>query len=342
MIIDSRGHRSPVSTPVRGAPAPGVRVGLSPAAEAWAFVGADLPLQRIAVTEVTLREGELLVEIELALVCAADRRAVTGNRPQMLGHEQVGRIVALGTGPAPTTVDRVPLAIGDRIVWSAEAPCGDCAACSIGRADGCQRPRRYGHEPARRGWELSGGLSTHTHLLAHTPVVRARDWVPATVVAPAACATSAVVAAFAAVDRAPAAVRRTLIVHGCGLRGLTAVAMGSERGAHVIAIDADPGRRADALALGADAAVFPEELLAADGILLDFRGDGTIITRGRDAVAEHVPRPRPPHLREAVRFLERADHALFDRLVGETLSFDEAPRALADPPARGVRFAVRP
>jgi D-arabinose 1-dehydrogenase-like Zn-dependent alcohol dehydrogenase len=342
MIIDSRGPRSAASAPGRGAFAPGVRVGLSPAAEAYAFLGADMPLQRIAVTEVTLRDGELLVEIELALVCGVDRRAAMGTHPRMIGHEQVGRIVALGPGSAPSTIDRVPLAVGDRIVWGAEAACGECPACVIDRADGCQRPRRYGHEPVRRGWELSGGLATHTHLLAHTPIAKARDWVPATVVAPAACATAAAAAAFAEAERTPTALRQHLYVRGCGLRGLTAIAMGRERGARITAVDGNAERRSDALAFGADAAVTPEELDVADGLVLDFRRGRAEITRGRDGAAQLVGDARPPHLLEAVRFLERADHALFDRLVGETLSFDDVQRALVDAPQRGVRFAVRP
>jgi hypothetical protein len=43
-----------------------------------------------------------------------------------------------------------------------------------------------------------------------------------------------------------------------------------------------------------------------------------------------------------VRFLERADHDLFARLVGETVPFAEAPRALTTAAVVGVRTAVRP
>ena len=51
---------------------------------------------------------------------------------------------------------------------------------------------------------------------------------------------------------------------------------------------------------------------------------------------------RPEHLLDAVRFLERADHDLFGRLVGETVDFVDAGAALTRPATRGARIAVRP
>ncbi len=356
--------------------AAGVRVVLEPAAEAYAFLGADEPLQRIAVTEVTLREGELLVEVELATVCGSDLHTVRGDRavavPQVLGHEQVGRIVARGPGAPVATLDGMALAVGDRIVWGVAVDCGDCAMCERGMPNKCLHLQKYGHERLRRGWELSGGIATHVHLLARTPIARARDWIPAAVLAPASCATATVVAAV----ETAAAIRplegETVLVSGCGMLGLTAIAMSREKGARVVAVDGDPQRRALALEFGAADVHAPGRALDGYGIALELSGanaavaaviegaatGGVVVLAGSVFTAPAVPvsaetivrrlltirgvhNYRPEHLLEAVRFLERADHDLFASLVGEIVAFDEAPRALTTPATAGARIGVR-
>lgn len=364
-------RRTTIATPT------GNRVVLEPAAEAFAFLGSDLPLQRIAVTEVTLREGELLVEVELATVCDGDLRTARGDRvvpvPQVLGHEQVGRVVALGPGSPATTHDGLPLSLGDRIVWGVAVDCGDCARCRNGIPSGCLHPQRYGHERVRRGWELSGGIATHVHLLPRTVIARARDWIPAAVMAPASCATATVVAAIEAAECISPLAGATMLVSGCGMLGLTAVAMGRDKGARVVAVDRDPQRRALALEFGAASVHLPGR--APDGfpIALEFSGaaeavadviagsgtGGVIVLAGSafDAPPMSVPAEsivhrrltirgvhdyRPEHLLDAVRFLERVDHDLFAQLVGETVSFADAAGALTRPATRGARIAVRP
>lgn len=143
-------------------------------AEAVVFLGVGRPLERIGVPAVVLRPGEVLVAVELVALCPDDERILNGadpvRGPVVLGHEQVGRVVALSPLRRPRDVDGRRLAVGDRIVWAA----------GVGR-------HRYGHDRLERGWELSGGCATHVQLLARTPVVRVDDDVPAAAVAPASC-----------------------------------------------------------------------------------------------------------------------------------------------------------
>jgi D-arabinose 1-dehydrogenase-like Zn-dependent alcohol dehydrogenase len=72
---------------------------LRPPAIAQGWVGEGVPHQTIAVPGVALREGDVLVAIELATVCGSDVHTVAGHRtaptPLVLGHEYVGRIVAI-------------------------------------------------------------------------------------------------------------------------------------------------------------------------------------------------------------------------------------------------------
>lgn len=229
---------------------------LEPAAEAVVFRGPDHGLERIAVATVVLAAGEALVEVELATVCGSDLHTVEGRRrvavPQVLGHEQVGRIVALGPGEPVRTVDGLPLSVGDRVVWSVVVDCGECRNCRHCMPQKCEQLRKYGHEQMRRGWQLSGGIATHVHLVARTAIVRVPEALPAEVLAPASCATATVAAAIEA-----AAVRplheEVVLVSGCGMLGLTAVAFAKELGAIVVAVDPDPSRRDLALRFGADA-----------------------------------------------------------------------------------------
>jgi len=249
-----------MSTPAPIATA-GSELRLDPAAEALVFLGADHPIERIAVPELALREGEALVAVELATVCASDRHTVQGRRrspvPSVLGHEQVGRVVALGPGEPAAAIDGMPLSVGDRVVWGVAVACGECRTCRRGIPNKCERLSKYGHEQNRRGWELSGGIATHVHLLARTPVVRVPDGLPAELLAPSSCATATAAASLAAAEELRTLGAETVLVSGSGMLGLNAIAMAAEAGARVVAVDPDPSRRALAMDFGADAASEP-------------------------------------------------------------------------------------
>jgi len=230
---------------------------LTPAAEAMVFRGPGRPFERVSVPEVTLAVGEAIVEIELATICAVDERAVGSagrvQSPVVLGHEQVGRIVALGPGRPARAVDGAALSVGDRVVWSPSVACGQCRACRRGQSVRCEHRREYGRERMRRGWELSGGFATHTHLLARTTIVRVSEGLPAAALAPASCATATAVAALAAAEMTRPLAGELLVVSGCDLTGLTTIAAAVEAGATVVAIDSDAERRALAREFGAAA-----------------------------------------------------------------------------------------
>ena len=145
-------------------------------AEAVVFLGAGRPLERIGVPSVVLRPGEALVAVELVTLCPDDVRILTGAEPTrgplVLGHEQIGRIVAVAALRRPRGVDGRRLAVGDRVVWAAGVA-----------------GHRYGHDRVERGWELSGGCATHVQLLARTPVMRIAEDAPALPIAAASCGT---------------------------------------------------------------------------------------------------------------------------------------------------------
>jgi putative phosphonate catabolism associated alcohol dehydrogenase len=239
-----------------------LRVRLDRPAVACVFRGPGSPFDLVQVDLIDLREGDVLVEVELATVCGSDLHTCTGKRggptPSVLGHEQVGRVVALGPGRAAPALDGSPLAVGSRVVWSVAVHCGECRLCRRDLPNKCERLRKYGHEQLTDSWMLSGGIATHVHLLAGTPVVVVPDHVPAAVLAPASCATATVAAALDAASALRPLSGEAVLVSGCGMLGLTAVAMAAGSGASVVAVDPIAARRDLAIEFGASSATEPD------------------------------------------------------------------------------------
>jgi putative phosphonate catabolism associated alcohol dehydrogenase len=240
----------------------------SPVAMVWNEAGR--PHEALAVPGVRLSPGEALVEVELATICGSDVRTVHGGRPApvplVLGHEGVGRVIAVGEGTR--CVDGIPLGLGDRVVWSVTVSCGTCDRCERGVPQRCRTVSRYGHERVHRGWELSGGFATHVQLRDGTAIVRVPEDIPSRVLAPAACATATAVAALEAASARVALDGALVLVTGGGLVGLTVAAMAVEAGAEVIVSDPDAARRGLARRFGAEP-IDP----AAVSVSLDGRGE---------------------------------------------------------------------
>ncbi|WP_436502028.1 zinc-binding dehydrogenase [Actinokineospora sp. HUAS TT18] len=204
--------------------------------------------------------GEVLVQVRMSTICGSDLHTIAGHRstpvPTVLGHEIVGTVVA--TGGTVTDHRGTPLAAGDRVTWTIGTACGTCARCSAGVPQKCLTVRKYGHEKMSDTWWLNGGFATHCHLPEGTGIVRIPDSMPDEVATPANCATATVVCAA---RRARLTAGDTVVVLGCGMLGLTAVAYARDLGAgRIIACDIDEGRRRSASAFGANAVCGPAEL----------------------------------------------------------------------------------
>ena len=81
------------------------------------------------------REGEVLIQIKAVGLCHSDLVAISGERgkpmPIVIGHEASGVIVELGK-----SVDQFQ--IGDHVVPSYVASCGQCEMCENGRPALCE------------------------------------------------------------------------------------------------------------------------------------------------------------------------------------------------------------
>ena len=242
-----------------GTPAAPVELRLDPAPTAMVWTAPGQRHEAVAVPTVVLAPGDALVEVELATVCGSDVHTTRGDRgapaPLVLGHEQVGRVVAVGE--RAVAADGSALVPGQRVVWSLTVSCGRCASCDRGLPQKCTSVLKYGHERLVTGWELSGGFATHVHVRAGTTVVPVDHELPAELLAPVSCGTAtaraALDAAASVVDLAGAVV----LVLGAGLIGLTASALATDAGARVVVVDPDAGRRALARRFGAVATADP-------------------------------------------------------------------------------------
>ena len=182
--------------------------------------------------------GQVTLHVERAAICGTDSSEWAHGPhlcrpPVILGHEFVGRVVAVGAGVEG-------IALGDRAVSGAGVSCGACSWCRAGRTNLCA-----GYFTL--GLHVDGGLAE----LVNTPAAICR-LVPATLSDESAALAQPLAVALHAVRRSGAAPGDTVAVIGVGGIGAFIVAGAAARGiAPLIAVDVDDERLATARALGA-------------------------------------------------------------------------------------------
>jgi NAD+-dependent secondary alcohol dehydrogenase Adh1 len=212
----------------------------------------------------------VLIAIEGAGVCATDLHAIEGEMepagvtlPLVLGHENAGRVAAVGDLVSTVSV-------GDPVLVFPPFSCGLCVACRRGREMLCDR-----HEFT--GLTVDGGFSEYV-VVAERSVLKLPDGVEPVDVAPHA---DAGVTAYHAVKRVAhlAVPGATVVVMGIGGVGHVGLQLVRElgSGALVAAVDPSPQRRALAAGLGADAVLDSGEVADAVRDLTDGRGADLVI-----------------------------------------------------------------
>ena len=107
-------------------------------------------------------EDDGVLEVEVNGICGSDAEFYAGTLagyplPMTLGHEPVGRIMALGEAARA----RWGVDVGDRVVVNSALRCGHCGECAAGRD--C-RSASYGTLSPDLAPGLWGGLGTHLYL----------------------------------------------------------------------------------------------------------------------------------------------------------------------------------
>jgi (R,R)-butanediol dehydrogenase/meso-butanediol dehydrogenase/diacetyl reductase len=197
--------------------------------------------------------GELLIEVGRASICGTDAsewahgplqiplrepHPGSGHRgPLVLGHEFMGRVVAIGDGVEG-------FGPGDRVVSGAGVSCGTCSWCRDGRTNLCASYYTL-------GLHADGGLARFVRAPAsicrHVPDALGDD---------AASLAQPLAVALHAVRRGGARSGESVALIGVGGIGAFVLAAAAARGASpLIAVDVDRERLETAHLLGADVVV---------------------------------------------------------------------------------------
>lgn len=198
---------------------------------------AKAPLRLIRYPLPELEPGAVLVKVTCCTVCGSDLHTWLGRRPaqtpMILGHEIVGRIVALGKAGTLDS-DNQPLREGDRITWTLCASCGRCSFCrERGLPMKCRQLRKYGHERCDAPPHFVGGFAEYCYLFPGTGIVKIPEELPDEVVAPANCALATVVAGWEAVGLQT---QESVLIQGAGALGVYAAALARHYGCRRILV----------------------------------------------------------------------------------------------------------
>jgi L-iditol 2-dehydrogenase len=192
------------------------------------------------------RAGELLLQMRAVGLCGSDlhwwaegRIHTTPARyPQILGHEPVGEVLAVGPG-----VDG--FRPGDLVSVEPSLTCGHCEFCIAGRHNLCVHARFQG------GPEAPGFLRDYAVIPVHNA-----DRVPAGLTVHQATLIEPLAVWVHVFELEPVRLGDTVAVLGAGSIGLLGIAMAKQAGAEmVLACDRVPHRIELAKRMGADEAV---------------------------------------------------------------------------------------
>jgi threonine dehydrogenase-like Zn-dependent dehydrogenase len=186
-----------------------------------------------------------LVRVEMAGVCGTDVHLWKGQlpipRPNILGHETVGRIEKCGEALKHDWHGH-SLQKGDRVTWSSSLACGHCFYCKEKRQPTrCLYRKAYGisykcDEPPH----CSGGYSEFIYLRPGSAIFKLDDDLSTEQVIGAGCA---LVTAIHGIERMGVDWGDIVVVQGTGPVGLAALAVALDRGAEKVIVIGGPEDR---------------------------------------------------------------------------------------------------
>lgn len=248
--------------------------------------GYNMPWEVREVPTPEPRAGEVLVEVAGAGACHSDLSVAMGrfpiidDFPMILGHENAGRVAALGS-------EVVGLDEGAPVAVFGAWGCGMCIYCSGGLEHMCDESRWVGHGPP-------GGYAQYVLVPSQRHLEPIGDLDPVEV----ACLTDAGLTSYRAVRRAlprlvPGSLAVAIGIGGLGHLGLQYLKTLSP--AQVVAVDTSPGARRLATELGADAVLDPSGLDVVSAIrnlgggegadvVIDFVGNDATLAMAKQVV----------------------------------------------------------
>jgi len=292
-------------------------------------------------------EGDVLLQVEVALTDGTDRKAYHRGHPVLLGELP---------SPFGHEVCGIDVASGRRVVAANSAPCGACSPCRRGQETLCERLLPL----------LNGA---YAELLLVPKRIASRNLLPvppglsaelAALTEPLACCLHGI--GVAGVEHG-----QTVAVVGLGPIGLMLCACVADAGARPVAVGSREERRALASSFGAvtsdpegvDVAIEAAGTVEAWERALDLvRPGGTVLAFGglpRDARVSinayriHYEEVRlvgsfhhtPRHVRAALAFLASGAYP-FERLITHEVGLEGVAGLFDDPPRDYLKASVRP
>jgi alcohol dehydrogenase len=190
-----------------------------------------------------------IVRVEATGLCRSDWHGWAGHDPDIRlphvpGHEFAGTIEAIGS-------EVTGWSVGDRVTCPFVAACGRCTTCVRGDQQICENQE----QPGFTYW---GSFAEFVEIRrADVNLVAIPDDMSYVTAASLGCRFATAYRAVTLVGRVSAG--ESVVVHGCGGVGLSAVMIARAAGAHVIGVDLSPESRALALANGAERVLDPRE-----------------------------------------------------------------------------------
>jgi threonine dehydrogenase-like Zn-dependent dehydrogenase len=207
-----------------------------------------------------LEHGSVMLEVIQTNVCGTDIHIFEGRHPLLkcggLGHEMVGRVVALGEG-VKTDSAGTPIRVGDRVVPVYTIVCNKCENCTRGVLNHCDRAFQYFGRSDLWPHFHGATFSTHYYIHPEQAFYRVPDGVSNASAASANCALSQVMYGL---ERADVGLGQTVVIQGAGGLGVLAVVVAKERGARVVVMDKVSSRLELARRFGADEVIHVDEL----------------------------------------------------------------------------------
>jgi threonine dehydrogenase-like Zn-dependent dehydrogenase len=225
---------------------------------------------RFAVLEVPTPEpatGHALVRVEASMVCATDRKILSGayagtRFPHIPGHEFAGVVEGLGPGTLGP-------AAGTRVGVEVHVGCGVCDRCREGLYNLCRNYGRLETGHAHIGFTVDGGLAEY----ASVPVAALHP-LPDTVTTVQGAWTDNLGVALWALERGRLHAGETVVVIGPGAIGLCVAQLARASGAGLVTI-VGRGERLERARPYADAVVEEGEAAALGGtadLVIEFAG----------------------------------------------------------------------
>ena len=203
-----------------------------------------LELKDVPLPEIT--GDEVLVQVEASGLCFTDVQIWKGEHappalPLIMGHEGVGRVVAVG----PNTTR---LQVGDRVgIGYVHSACGHCRDCLTGGENYCP-------DFDATGFSTPGCFAEYVALKDHW-ANKIPDSIDGVEGAPLMCAGAA---AYASLKKTGVQTGDTVAIFGMGGLGQYAVQLAKLSGLRIIAVDIDEQKLQKAEALGADHCVMAD------------------------------------------------------------------------------------